>query len=97
MPTTTVLASDQINNLPFTPLGEEHMLRATFAPAASVQEGTGYALVLTAVDPKLGFGVFSRREDPCPGHAFDSFANNPFELFDLDPAADIVVSVTIVE
>ena len=96
MPTPTVLASDQINNLPATPLREVHTLRATFAPAASVQEGNGYALVLTAVDPRKGFGVFSREEDPCPGQAFDTFANGTFELFDL-PAADFVVSVTIVD
>lgn len=96
VPTPTVLASDQINNLPATPLREVHTLRATFAPAASVQEGTGYALVLTAVDPRKGFGVFSREEDPCPGQAFfDSFANGTFEPFDV--ADDFVVSVTIVE
>jgi hypothetical protein len=95
VPTTTVLASDQIDHLPSTPLGEVRIVTATFAPAASVQEGTGYALVLTVVDPTRGFGVFTRREDPCPGQAFfDTFANGSFELF--DPAADIVFSVTIV-
>ena len=96
VPTPTALASDQIDNLPSTPLGEERTLRARFAPAASVQEGTGYALVLTVVDPKRGFGVFSRVEDPCPGQAFfDSFADGTFELF--DPVADIVFSVAIVD
>lgn len=96
VPTTTVLASDQIDNLPATPLGEVRTLTATFAPAASVQAGTSYALVLTTVDQKITFGVFTRREDPCPGQAFfDSFANGTFELF--DPVADIVFSVAIVD
>ena len=40
VPTPTVLASDQIDNLPATPLGEVRTLTATFAPAASVQAGT---------------------------------------------------------
>jgi len=96
VPTTTVLASDQIDNLPSTPLGEVRTLTARCAPAASVQAGTEYALVLTTVDQKIVFGVFTRREDPCPGQAFfDSFADGTFELF--DPVADIVFSVAIVD
>jgi hypothetical protein len=96
VPTPTVLASDQIDNLPSTPLGEVRTLTARFAPAASVQAGTSYALVLTVVDPMRGFGVFTRREDPCPGQAFfDSFADGTFALF--DPVADFVFSVTIID
>ena len=92
-PTTTVLASTRIENVPHTPSPFRVPLNITFAAPASVQAGTAYALVV-AIDAGQGFQLWIRGGDVCPGQLFSALGDT--DPFFRHTSLDMIFSVTIV-
>lgn len=77
-PTTTVLATDSVED--FAKVPSNTPLTAIFDPPAAVQSGVRYAFVVTA-GPNQGIFVLGRSGNPCPDHTLfaDTAATNNYQ------------------
>jgi hypothetical protein len=92
-PSATILASKRIANAPAATETVPVSLIANLDPFVPVQEGTGYALVVTPDPGKFMTLGFRTSSDACPGQHFaTSSATGPFFL----SFGEIIFSVTIV-
>jgi hypothetical protein len=90
-PTEDVLASAALPNRPAT--GSEPLpLEAAFTPPAPVEEGDGYALVVTMTGTEGSFSLMALGGNPCPGTLFVLNDEGEFETI----GADMTFSATIV-
>jgi hypothetical protein len=92
-PSTEVLASTVVSDVPATPIPQTLALFGAFNPPAPLLAGQRYALVVT-IGAGQGFLLRARANDACPGEfLFDSFADGTFEPAGGDMVFSALVNV----